>query len=274
MCGTALEAGADVIDLLSSQNSGEEEEIVQERTIYHTSSRTECLQQHTNWTCGYVNLLMLISPFKDLTLFPALHRENCTLIDTRSIQFCLEAAWDGGFDPLRPQELQGILGTHHWLGATDVATLLRFLNVPAIIVDFEASRFSQRDGLDMFDTCVRWLRAYFLSVWPSGEGAICPGEVFVPPLYFQYSGHSVTIVGMEFNRNDTADSTIFLYDPRVGRSSASCAGPSGSIAMSARRLFAKPSFQFVYLSSISIESSERDLWRIIAAEPHDKIIFE
>jgi hypothetical protein len=174
------------------------------------------------------------------------------------IQHCLEQAWASGMDPKGRQHYRGrIADTSAWIGAVEVQTVLAACRLDATVVQFvrvpeSRSRLGPFCGA-YFDApaCAgseaprtsRALAAELLRRSSVGTAAGCSssssGSRNPPqpqstsssacrrcrhgpaiPLYLQYEGHSVTVVGVEYACSGTDDSNLpvvenlLVFDPR------------------------------------------------------------
>lgn len=81
------------------------------------------------WGCGYRNTQMLLSALReDERIRTAVFGQGCApdLPSVPRIQRLIEAGWTKGFDVAGAAQLGNQLhGTHRWIGATEVAVLLR-----------------------------------------------------------------------------------------------------------------------------------------------------
>ncbi|KAJ1565153.1 hypothetical protein HK096_004295 [Nowakowskiella sp. JEL0078] len=135
------------------------------------------------WGCGYRNLQIILSTLMtndsiknqleaNLSMVPfdsdektfrrnsgPDHSKNKLLI--RRLQEVIHYAWSKGYDPEGARILFYSVMPRKWIGATEVATVLKFLGVKVEIADF-----GKEDEIEAF-------------------------------LYFQHQGHSRTIIGIE-----------------------------------------------------------------------------
>jgi len=299
MCHYSLQTGSaeDAVDLTQSQSQSQEggcdddvpatrasvlmelvharAEMVSGRCVV-ASPRMVHLSQTTQWTCGHTNALMLLSAFDGLTLFPNLThatRPSVGMVTgVADVQAIIEAAWADGFDEAGGDTLGPLQGTTKWIGATEIVALLRFMNVLAQVVDFELSKFT--NPAHMTGVACQWLHNYFTETWPQAPGLYVQDEVFVPPLYLQWHGHSVTIVGVAYKSDDPAQSSILIFDPmqrtaRLEQTLRNEASSFGPLLVSALSLFNKASFQIVFVSPDPLTPQSRDQWRIIAGQSGD-----
>ena len=91
------------------------------------------------WGCGYKNCQMLISHLllRGLPFRQALFGGVEYVPDIVSLQAWLECAWQQGFDPAGQHSLEGsVQGTTKWIGAIDIAALLRQFGIRVRFMDF------------------------------------------------------------------------------------------------------------------------------------------
>ena len=196
------------------------------------------IQQKDKWSCGYRNLQMLLSSL--LPRFPSDHPYFVglpqKLVPTKGarplpslsdVQEFLERAWEMGFDR-RGAEFYSrkIIGKSEWIGAVEVWSILASRNIDSVVVQF-MSRQESRGKLGKFvwdyfsntecrcrgcrETCRECVQR-LLNLGPRAEqtdarSCLCP----VPPLYLQWKGHSVTVVGIRELPDGSYD--LILFDP-------------------------------------------------------------
>ena len=81
--------------------------------------------------------------------------------------------------------------------ALECVTLFRFLKVNALVIDFDQSRLS----LPIQKELGQWVVRYFDQL----QNSLC-----IPPLYLQWHGHSVTVVGYERKQEVVS---FLVFDP-------------------------------------------------------------
>eukprot|EP00934_Nitzschia_sp_Nitz4_P000383 Nitzschia sp. Nitz4//scaffold102_size76354//55916//57001//NITZ4_005639-RA/size76354-processed-gene-0.26-mRNA-1//1//CDS//3329532270//383//frame0 len=201
-----------------------------------TASITQHILQRDRWSCGYRNLQMLLSaflPYAPLshTIYQYLFRrdQQVNLPSVSFIQKSLEHAWEAGFDPAGARHFgHRLLGKQTWIGAVEVSSVLSFWGVDSAVVQFVKCPESR-------SLLAPFVEAYFdmtLPICPfcnpgamgttadartlldyrkiQSAGArvktcMCP----LLPMYLQWEGHSVTIVGMDKSRGQ-----LLLHDPQ------------------------------------------------------------
>ena len=195
--------------------------------VYH-------IQQHDKWSCGFRNTQMILSSIlSDLPSDHLLLRnvESKTIPSIEELQTFMELAWKDGFDPTGCKHFKGkIIGKQSKVGAMEISSVLSFLRLDCAVVQFivcDESRsllgpfvweyFLRRNGCQSCSicrtepsSCVSLARD--LLEW-TGKGPNYANETChhpVQPLYLQWEGHSVTIVGIE--RCEAAYNLI-VFDP-------------------------------------------------------------
>lgn len=166
------------------------------------------------------------------------------------IQLLLELSWRDGFDPDGARHYQGkIRGKSKWIGAVEVASLLTSLSVDCAVIQFIKRDSSRRllvdfvwqyyDAQSGFDACQdteNGQGAYAsdlaqIILANCGNGAAIASAPMngadvtaissrlpLVPIYLQYPGHSVTIVGIERVYHDGGANVSFNFlvmDPMI-----------------------------------------------------------
>lgn len=202
---------------------------------------TQHLQQPDNWSCGYRNLQMLLSSM--LPHLPAHHTfyqkvpyrsDRLVLPSLRQIQATFEDAWQDGFDQRGAQHFgRRLQGKKSWIGAVEVGSVLAYWGIDSSVLQFircqesrsllpkfiknyfskhlghEACPFcsqeqSKRPSVGSIQSANRLLEVAGSSLEFGIElECKCP----VLPLYLQWDGHSVSVVGM----HDAE--TALIFDP-------------------------------------------------------------
>ncbi|RMD39686.1 hypothetical protein DV735_g5441, partial [Chaetothyriales sp. CBS 134920] len=145
--------------------------------------------------CGYRNIQMLISylraqpgtPFKGHlpTIF--------------ELQDAIEAAWDRGIHAIGRIETGGIRNTRKYIGTSEAHAFFTLKGVAC-----RAQAFKSTDTLSACDALLGAVRDYFA---PERGGRMRPA-----PIYLQYKGHSMTIVGFEELANGHGPNLV-IFDP-------------------------------------------------------------
>ena len=201
-------------------------------TLYH-------IRQQDQWSCGYRNLQMIMVTLlsrlqTDHEYFRARPKQQGQLVEIMTlleIQHLLEQAWQSGWDAKGAIHYRGNLAHKRaWIGAVEVATALGFCHLDATIVQFIKCRESQCllgpfckahfekkagccycldkssrqcvvETLQMVESTAEILR---------GEPRSCTCPVL--PLYLQWEGHSVTVIGVELDKH-LCVTQLLVLDP-------------------------------------------------------------
>ncbi|KAJ3187596.1 hypothetical protein HK101_009313 [Irineochytrium annulatum] len=177
-----------------------------------------------NWGCGYRCSQMMMSAlrghdklegFRDeleaKKSLAGFGEETEGIPSVEGLQVLLEAGWKDGFDNEGSQQLgKSVKNSTKWIGVTDVAAILRYLGVRAEIHDFP--KWTQQKG-EGHPALIDFVEAYFdgfsaaalkragaSTGWPAKWNRKKKDGVFVTkrmPLFCQYKGHSIVIVGYE-----------------------------------------------------------------------------
>jgi hypothetical protein len=200
--------------------------------------------QNDKWSCGFRNLQMLISsmPENVMTIFP----DGTPMLN--ELQTSFELLWAEGFDSKgaahHNSKMVGKTGKISWIGAVEVWSYLSFRGIDATIIQF-ANTMENRNVISSF------VWSYFSRL---GPGCECQGQTITTsyqyandlieaakqiraatseetpclitcnctllPLYLQWAGHSVTIVGIRRERFIQSNGTpsiryhLIVFDPQ------------------------------------------------------------
>jgi hypothetical protein len=191
----------------------------QKSTIRH-------IQQNDSWSCGFRNLQMVLTALlpelqPNHAYFQMVQRRNTyiTIPNVRQIQNALEQAWKEGYDPRGARHYKNkISGTTSKIGAIEVSSVLAYWGLDSSVVQFVTCQESR--GL-----LSNFVQAYFSKALGKEGCSFCQGrrvksdaiaEQYLQfasvslridescdcpllPLYLQWEGHSITIVGTEEN---------------------------------------------------------------------------
>jgi hypothetical protein len=210
--------------------------LIKAPTLHH-------IQQQDDWSCGYRNTQMLLSSC--LLLLDKTHAyfkrtssqtNSIEIPSIRQLQIMFEAAWKAGYDPNGAKYFAyQLVGKRQWIGAVDVACLLGFLGIDATVIQFvkcDASRkelgpfckayFELQTKLQWCWKCCPDVSSRLLAQealrqaenGPSTDSNFdktcsCP----MLPLFCQWKGHSVTVVGVEYDTQN-AVTNLILFDPK------------------------------------------------------------
>lgn len=197
-----------------------------DETIKRPSFYLLHIQQRDKWSCGFRNLQMLL-----VTLVPSLPPEHIyfdngswngqafRVPSLQQLQASLERSWRAGYDPDGAQHYQNrILGKNSKIGAVEVSTTLSFMSIDSVVVQFitcpesrgklgpfcstyfgkeaDCCPFCRTVAIPSCLTIAKQVVNSTCRIVPSARRSKrcgCP----VIPLYLQWEGHSVTIIGVE-----------------------------------------------------------------------------
>lgn len=195
------------------------------------------IQQKDRWSCGFRNLQMLLSALlpllaADHAYFAALPSDSASgnVFDIPSLlalQQSLEASWRAGYDPQGAQHYRHRLaGTQQLIGAMEVATCLDYFGVDATVVQF-IQCYESRRRLGGFCAAYLGKRSGCRMCGPVRSSRSLAEELLQPtagveqtptcscpvlPLYLQWKGHSVSLIGVETNADGLVRNLLVL-DP-------------------------------------------------------------
>ncbi len=202
----------------------------------NTTAIVQHICQNDKWSCGYRNLQMMLSSVlphlsRDHAFYQKVpHRQDqVTIPSLRQIQRNLEQAWREGFDPRGAAHYRNQLyGKSSWIGALEVSSVLSYWGIESAVIQFIRCRESRellpRFFQAYFAKCSRVRACPFCSnvegdalhyaqhfldsatttcTSSSSRKCQCPSL----PLYLQWEGHSVTVVGMQ------GEHDVLIYDP-------------------------------------------------------------
>jgi hypothetical protein len=201
------------------------------------------IQQKDKWSCGYRNLQMLLSAF--IPLLPSDHPyHQCVpaslkrsdlgvavpIPSLKDLQEFLERGWQMGLDPRGAEHYGGnIVGKTDEVGAVEVCSMLASVRLDSVVVQFiktdESRRllgpfvwsyFGKRAGCDCLEPRMSASTAEdlleYANTLPKDEvenlNCTCPSV----PLYLQWEGHSVSVIGIRKVEGDT-DYQLLVLDP-------------------------------------------------------------
>lgn len=210
------------------------------------------IQQNDKFSCGYRNMQMMLTAVAPL--LPQLHsffeRSGPYTLDAgyislptmKQLQQSMEQAWAAGFDPKGAQFYRNrIVGKTSQIGAVEVSYTLLFLGIDCSVVQFVAcpesrsqlgpfcaAYFSKRYH-QHFQQCnctrssgsVDIARQILQNLSPqngiNGAKPVCQCQCSFP-LYLQFEGHSVTVVGVETYGKSERVQNLLLFDPALSGS--------------------------------------------------------
>ena len=201
------------------------------------------IQQKDKWSCGYRNLQMLLSAL--IPLLPSDHHYHQCVPDSlkrsdlgvavpipslRDLQGFLQQSWRLGLDPRGAEHYDGVIvGKIDEIGAVEVSSMLAAVRLDSVVVQFIKtpesrqllgpfvwSYFGKRAGCDCLEprtsaSAAEDLLEYASSL-PKDEVENLTCKCPSVPLYLQWEGHSVSIVGIRKIDGDT-DYQLLVLDP-------------------------------------------------------------
>jgi len=197
------------------------------------------ITQNDKWSCGFRNLQMILGSLILLSNHNNLSRCLSTITTVPSVnqlQSYMEASWKEGYDAKGAKHFNNrIRGRKSKIGAMEVSSLLAYLSIDSTVIQFIACNES-RSALGKFvwayfnrscryqfslssenaelSTAASFEVVHHLLSLPSNSSndrLECCNN-FLLPLYLQWQGHSVTIVGIEKAR-DGNNFDLLVFDP-------------------------------------------------------------
>lgn len=159
--------------------------------------------------CGYRNIQMLIS-YIIASGIPGAQRFGDSFPNIFQIQDLIEDAWDSGYNAQGRVETGGIRGTRKYIGTPEAQALFCSLNIACPVQAFKDNSDKARARAML----MRAVETYFkqgvdASADGSEEGKVRMTDL--PPIYLQHRGHSLTIVGLEKQRDKGPN--LLVFDP-------------------------------------------------------------
>jgi len=218
------------------------------------------IQQNDAWSCGFRNWQMMLSAVvpllsKDHSYYeqqPFLRDAGyVTIPSLKELQRWMESAWASGYDPKGSKHYGGkIVGKRSQIGAVEVSHCLVFSGIDCAVVQFIrcpesrsqlgpfcAAYFSKQynhggacpsccdstagrsSGSSSRVIAQQLLHTISSSPRGGNNGAACQCPTF--PIYLQWKGHSVTVVGVETYANSDKVKNLLLFDPAASGSKLS-----------------------------------------------------
>lgn len=167
------------------------------------------------------------------------------------LQTVLARAWQKGFDPAGAAQLEyEIKNTEKWIGATEVVVMLRSLGFRAELTDFRRPTTEEGTHPLLFETIIN----YFDSPSPFGAHH--------PPVFLQFQGHSLTIIGYE---KDDDRLNLLIFDPGSTAERCKAVLEKGELRLFRHSLRAlrKPQYQIVQVTGLYANDRERDQSKLL-----------
>lgn len=265
---------------------------LQDLTLLH-------IGQKDKWTCGYRNLQMFLAAV--VPTLPSNHyhiqthaSNNVTVDSGRTVCYEvpsqpelegeLEASWKAGFDKPGADHYGGnVRGRRKWIGAVEVWSVLAAGGIDACVCQFircEASRrlvgpfcsayFSNATcpWCDAHPTSQRQVQVLLqqVSMGTTRAASTAPSNTCACPrfpLYLQWEGHSVTIIGVEHSATTREPTNLLVMDPAKNGDRLQSTLASSDLKM-ARLALAKlrtKECQIILASRRVPSASEREGWK-------------
>lgn len=208
-------------------------------------STMQHIQQPDKWSCGFRNLQILLTAV--IPLLPSTHsyyqQQNRTIDDgyvvipsLTQLQTALEHSWVAGFDPKGAAHYRHkLVGSSKFIGAVEVSNCLTFSGIENVVVQFieciesrsllapfcaayfskqhcddaYASSVSKQGGRASAQRLLRIIATDSCNSRPSSPSS-CPYPSF--PIYLQWEGHSVSVVGVEAAPGGRVEN-LLVFDP-------------------------------------------------------------
>ncbi|KAK4156502.1 peptidase family C78-domain-containing protein [Chaetomidium leptoderma] len=159
--------------------------------------------------CGYRNIQMLSSYIMDTKSKGHEHLRN-SIPSIFQIQEWIETAWDQGINAQGRLETGGIRGTRKYIGTPEALAVFRLLGIPC-----NAQGIKHKEPGKSEAQLMEFVENYFQSGVEDPTQRI--RKTNLPPLYFQHTGHSLTIIGFEKLKNGSRQ--LIVFDPSFHDSS-------------------------------------------------------
>jgi hypothetical protein len=201
-------------------------------------STLQHIQQRDLFSCGFRNLQMMLTALlphlqPNHAFYQLVPRRfpNCAVPSLRQIETTLEQSWKAGFDPTGARHYgHKIVDRQSRIGAVEVSSVMSYWGLDSAVVQFIQCRESR-------ELLPKFVRAYFTKALgkdgcpfcssgsPRPKSIACAEELLqfasIPddlqmkracdcpllPLYLQWEGHSVTVVGWD------EDDSFLIFDP-------------------------------------------------------------
>lgn len=251
------------------------------------------VQQSDKFSCGYRNMQMMLTAL--LPLLPKHHayygRPNCVYTrdtghinvpNVKQLQQSMEQAWAAGFDPKGAEFYHNkIVGKKSQIGALEVSYTLLFLGIDCSVVQFIRCSES-RSQLGPF--CAAYFSKQFCADCTQRDEARASGCYKTAnhivqnlsmqcasrssptcrcrsfPLYLQYKGHSVTVVGVDFFSKSNRVKNLLLFDPMISGSKLTKSLSQNDVSPFRRSLSSLEAIdcQIILVSAKSLSKEERE----------------
>lgn len=157
--------------------------------------------------CGYRNIQMLVS-YIIASGIPGAQLFGDTFPTIFEIQDLIEDAWDAGYNTQGRAETGGIRGTRKYIGTPEAQALFSSLNIACPVQAFKDGD-QARAKAKLMKAVEIYFRRGAVDEGTAGSGKVHATDL--PPIYLQHRGHSLTIVGIEKQRDKGVN--LLVFDP-------------------------------------------------------------
>mmetsp|Transcript_10555 Transcript_10555/g.13231 ORF Transcript_10555/g.13231 Transcript_10555/m.13231 type:complete len:288 (+) Transcript_10555:185-1048(+) len=212
------------------------------------------------WKCGFRNIQIIAQAIRlSDSKWPELAEIFPVQIDIRFIQTHLERAWINEWDPCGKKYYKGkLVGKRSWIGALEASTFFRVFGIRTYVVDFTIDcsiGFSRKNCVNQHHALMKIIWEYF-SISPSfalfQQEKNTHGEICLP-VYLQYHGHAVTVVGVTKKLEDDEDFSLVLLDPALSSRSIKVTNTRRTVA-SAKLFLKHKSYQVMFIRERNSDS--------------------
>ncbi|KAK2602637.1 hypothetical protein N8I77_009152 [Diaporthe amygdali] len=154
--------------------------------------------------CGYRNI-QTVSSYIIGAKFEGCHHFNDKLPSVFDIQDFVEAAWDRGINKQGRIETGGIIGTRKYIGTPEAQAMFVSLGVACDAQGFKNKEQPGKAEAQMLASVERYFEQ---GIFDPEDKVRC---TTLPPIYFQHAGHSMTIIGIEKQKDGGVN--LLVFDP-------------------------------------------------------------
>ncbi|KAI9887770.1 MAG: hypothetical protein M1823_000411 [Watsoniomyces obsoletus] len=164
--------------------------------------------------CGYRNIQMMVSYLQGTNPEGwTVQGLSDNMPSVFELQDLIEAAWDQGYMAAGKIETGGIRGTRKYIGTPEAQALFASLGVPCEARAYGQGRSSSSNSSSnqesVQDRLLSAVEVYFSQFSSDDHKKVT--QTWLPPIYFQHRGHSMTIVG--FERRTDGSRNLLVFDP-------------------------------------------------------------
>ncbi|KAM3417946.1 hypothetical protein BST61_g6158 [Cercospora zeina] len=123
------------------------------------------------------------------------------------MQEVIERAWDNGICAYGKVQTGGIMNTRKWIGTTEALAFFTQIGVKVDALTFHQGE--SETGKSAVSDLLHYVEAFYMSGIDSAQRHGTSFITQLPPIYFQRFGHSMSIVGLERQRNGSRNLLVF-----------------------------------------------------------------